>query len=208
MREIVFDVDPDAPPFARGVGTIVKRAAAHPRVAKRLARMKGVLGLQSSSDSQKATVRFDRGRIRLNGGLSDEAGVVITLDPNDSDAKPKIKGAARHPVFAMGLAKVLEPPTGTWQEEAAKFWAFAGSAPHMPAALRVVCTDDGTEAVFGNGGSEYEIQGSAKALASVFTGASIIGEDMFSGKIFVVGTIEHASVLTGRSIAWAMGEGR
>ncbi len=145
MREIVFDVDPDAPPFARGVGTIVKRAAAHPRVAKRLARMKGVLGLQSSSDLQKATVWFDRGRIRLAGGLADDAGVVITLDPNDAEAKPKIKGAARHPLFALGLAKVLEPPTGTWQEEAASSGLSPAALRACP-RLRVVCTDDGTEA--------------------------------------------------------------
>jgi hypothetical protein len=209
MSEIVFNIDREAPPFALGVSAVLKRSASHPSLARRMKRMKGVLGLRSSLDPQTATVRFDRGRIAIGGGLTDDAGVVITIDPNDADAKPKVKGAGRHPAFALGLAKVMEPPTGTWQDEAATFWAFASTAPRMPSMLRVVCTDDGTEATFGNGGgSTYEIHGSAKALISAFTGASILGQDILEGKLLIVGSFEHVSTLTGRSIAWALGEGR
>jgi hypothetical protein len=209
MSDVLFEIDPEAPPFALGVSAVLKRSAARPKLRRRLRRMKGVLGVRSSSDPQKATVRFDRGRIALSGGLSEEADVVITIDPNDPDSKPKVSGAARHLRFALGLAKVMEPPTGAWQEEAAAFWAFASPAPRMPARLRVVCTDDGTEAVFGNGGdSTYELHGSAKALKSIFSGASILGQDALEGKVLIVGSIEHASIITGRSIAWALGEGR
>jgi hypothetical protein len=207
--DITIEHEPHAPPFVRGVGTLLKRSAADPGLAKRLRRMKGVLGLRSSVDPQKATVRFDRGRITLASGVAQDAGLVITMNPTDASAKPKVEGAAKHPVFALNVAKVMEPPKRTWQEEVAAFWAFASPTPRMPSRLRIVCTDDGTEATFGNGdGSTYEVHASADALVSAFTGASILGEDMLQGKVLVVGTVEHASVLTGRLIAWALGEGR
>jgi hypothetical protein len=209
MAEIALEFEPDATPFVLGVGTMLKRAAAHPKLAKRLRRMKGVLGLRSSVDPQCATVRFDRGHVRLSSGVDAGADVVITINPNDAGAKPKVEGAARHLPFALHLAKVMEPPTGTWQDEAAAFWAFAGQAPRMPAQLHVVCTDEGTEAVFGNdGGSVYEVHAPAAVLRSVFSGGSILGQDMLEGKLMAVGSIEHASIVTGRSIAWALGEGR
>jgi hypothetical protein len=206
---VSIEIEPGAPPFVLGVGTMLKRSAADPSLAKRLQRMKGVLGLRSSVDPQTATVRFERGRIALSSGVADDAGVVITMNPNDASEKPKVSGAAKHLPFALNIAKVMEPPTGTWQDEAAAFWTFASSAPRMPSALRVVCTDDGTGATFGNGGgSVYEVHGTAKALQSVFSGASILAQDMLEGKLMVVGSFEHGSILTGRSIAWVFGEGR
>jgi hypothetical protein len=125
-----------------------------------------------------------------------------------SSAKPKVSGAARHPMLALGASKVLEPPPGTWQEEARSFWGFAGDAPRMPRAISVRCTDEGTALVLGEGAPEYEIEGTAAALVSMFSGASVFGDDLLNGKVFAIGSLEHASVLTGRSIAWALGEGR
>jgi hypothetical protein len=209
MAEPRIEVPRDAPPFVRGVAATLKRANAHQPLRKRLARMKGVLGLRSSVDPQSATVLFGQGHIICMSGVAKDAHVVITMNPNDPSEKPTVEGAAKHPLFALNLAKVMEPPVGTWQEEARAFWAFASSVPRMPARLRVVCTDDETEEIFGNGGaSVYEIHGTAESLCAVFSGASIIGEIMLQGKIQVVGSFEHASVLTGRSIAWALGEGR
>ena len=209
MADVTITLEPHAPPFVRGVGTMLKRSAAVPALRKRLSRMKGVLGLRSSVDPQCATVRFDRGNITLACDDCNDADVVITLDPNDASVKPKVAGAARHPLFALNLAKVMEPPTGTWQDEAAAFWAFASSTPRMPSKLRVVCIDDGTVATFGDAnGSVYEIRGSAEALCALFSGAAISGQEMLEGRLEVVGSIEHASVIFGRSIAWAFGEGR
>jgi hypothetical protein len=78
----------------------------------------------------------------------------------------------------------------------------------MPRSLRIVCTDDGTELLLGDGIGEYEIEGTADALRSMFSGSSIFGEDLLHGKLRAVGSFEHASIITGRSIAWVMGEGR
>jgi hypothetical protein len=205
----VIETTKDAPPVVLGVATTLKRAAANPKLARRLGKMNGVLALKSSVDTLSATIRFERGTVRLSPGVAPDAGVVITLDFNNMAAKPKVKGAGRHPLLALGAAKVLEPPTGTWQEEAEAFWVFARDTPRMPSSLLVVCTDDGSELRLGETGEPaYEIHGTADALRSVFSGGSNFGEDTLLGKLRVVGTTEHVSVLTGRSIAWMMGEGR
>ncbi len=200
---------PDSPPIVLGTAARLKRSAAVPSLARRMEKMKGVLALRSSADKQSVTVRFDRGRITLASGVADDAGLVITLDMNDANAKPKVQGAAKHLAFALAAAKVLEPPTKSWQEEAKAFWEFAGDWPRMPKSMLVVCTDDHAEVQFGETGApEFELHGTAKDLTRVFSGDAIVTEEWLSGKLHGVATLEHASVLTGRSIAWVMGQGR
>jgi len=206
---MTIEVTEHAPPIVLGLAATLKRAAAHPRLAARLAKMKGVVALRSSVDAQSATIRFDGGDVLLSGGVADDADVTITLDWGDRAAKPKVAGAIRHPLLALGVAKVLEPPTGAWEEEAAAFWDFAKDTPRMPRSLLVVCTDDGGQAQFGETGPpEYEIHGAGDALASMFSGTSVFVEDFQSGKLQAVGRFEHASVLAGRAFAWTFGEGR
>jgi hypothetical protein len=208
MPSPVVEVAPEAPPVVLGVAARLKRSAAHPALSKKLARMKGVLALRSDADPQSVTIRFDRGRILLQPGVAPDAGIVITLDFNDDAVKPKIAGAARHPLFGMAAAKVMEPPLGTWQNEAAAFWAFARDTPRMPNSMLVVNTDDGTQEQFGESGApDYEVHGSGDALRSAFGGSTILLVEALAGRIQVVGTIEQSSVLTGRAIAWVMGEG-
>ena len=209
MADTRIEVAVDSPPVVLGVAARLRRSAADPALGRRLARMKGVLALRSSVDHQAATIRFDRGDVRLSSGVAPDAGLVITLNFDDDSAKPKVKGAARHPLFGLAAAKVLDPPAASWQDEAAAFWAFVQDAPRIPRSLLVVCTDDGSRAQFGEPGTpEYQIHGTTKALQSAFSGSSILLQDVLTGRLLVVGSLEHASVLTGRAIAWAMGEGR
>jgi hypothetical protein len=79
----------------------------------------------------------------------------------------------------------------------------------MPPSLLVVCTDDGGQLRLGDpdGDPAYELHGGTATLVAVFTGGKIVGEEFLAGRLRGAGTFEHASILTGRSIAWAMGEG-
>ena len=214
MAQLEISVEEHAPPVVLAVAATLQRAASRPRLGRRMARLSGVMALKSSVDRQAVTIRFRRGRIQLDRGVARDAGVVVTLDFNNmsgpSAPKPKVKGAARHPRFALGASQALEPPTDTWQEEAARFWAFAATGPRMPRSVLVVCTDDGAGLRLGEqeGEPAYELQGSTASLVSVFTGQTVMGEDFLAGRLQAAGSFEHASVLTGRSIAWVFGEGR
>ena len=211
---VEISVEEQAPPVVLAVAATLKRAAAQPRLARRMARLSGVMALRSSVDRQSVTIRFSRGRIRLARGVAPDAGVVVTLDFNNMSGpgapKPKVKGAARHPFLALGASRALEPPAQGWQEEARRFWAFAREDPRAPRSLLVVCTDDAQELRLGDpdGNPGYELHGSAAVLVEVFTGQKIVGEEFLAGRLRGAGTFEHASVLTGRSIDWTFGEGR
>ncbi|HEX5268430.1 MAG TPA: hypothetical protein VFW24_16800 [Acidimicrobiales bacterium] len=203
-----------APPVVLAVAATLRRSASQPRLARRMARLSGVMALRSSVDTQAVTIRFGRGRVALARGVAPDAAVVVTLDFNNMSGpdapKPKVKGAARHPLFALGASAVLEPPHGTWQEEAQGFWEFAGRAPRMPSSILVVCTDDDARLRLGepDGEPAYELHGAAATLVAVFSGEKIIGEEFLAGRLRGAGTFEHASVLTGRSIAWTFGQDR
>jgi hypothetical protein len=205
--QIALEDDPT--PLVLILGATLRRSARNPALASKLRGMQGVVALKSSVDPQAVTIRFEKGRLSLAHGVAADSGVVIEADltkMNEPNApKPKVTGAARHPAFALAVSKVLDPPPASWQEEARAFWEFAHDQPRMPATMLVVCTDDGAQLTLGEGTPEYELHGSARALTSVFAGASVLGEDMLNGKIYGVGSLQHLAELTGRSIAWMFG---
>ena len=202
--QIVLEDDPT--PLVKILGATLRRSARNPALAAKLQGMQGVVALKSSTDPQAVTMRFDNGTVRLEHGVAADSGVVIAADltkMNEPDApKPKVTGAARHLKLALAVSKVLEPPPGSWQEEARAFWQFAHDHPRMPAAMLVVCTDDDARLTLGAGAPEYELHGSGRALISVFTGGSVLGEDLLNGKLQGVGSLQHLAELTGRSLAW------
>ena len=154
-------------------------------------------------------MRFGNGGVTVVRGVSDDVDVVISADLNkmadEKPPKPKVSGAARHPKLALNVSKLLEPPHGTWQEEARRFFAFATAHPGIPKSMRVVCTDDGSELTLGDAPAEYELHGSEHALLNVFCGNTVLGQDLLDGKIFAVGKLAHLAELTGRSLAWMLG---
>jgi hypothetical protein len=202
--QIALEDDPT--PLVRILGAILRRSARSPALESKLRGMHGVVALKSSVDPQAVTIRFHKGRVTVEHGVAADSGVVIETDllgMNEPNApKPKVRGAARHLKLALAASKVLDPPAGPWQDEARRFWEFARDHPRMPRALLVVCTDDGARLTLGQGTPDYEMHGSARALLSVFTGGSVIGEDMLNGKLCGVGSLQHLAELTGRSIAW------
>jgi hypothetical protein len=205
--EIALEDDPT--PLVRILGAMLQRSARQPALESKLRSMRGVVALKSSVDPQSATLRFDKGTVRIEHGVARDSGVVIEADllkMNEPDApKPKVTGVARHPMLALAASKVLDPPAGAWQDEARAFWEFARSHPRMPKAMLVVCADDGSRLTLGDAPPEYELYGSTHALTSVFTGGSVLGEDLLNGKLRGVGSLQHLAELTGRSIAWMLG---
>jgi hypothetical protein len=205
--QIALEDDPT--PLVRIVGAMLQRSARNPALQSKLQAMRGVVALKSSVDPQAVTIRFDKGRVTLEHGVASDSGVVIEADllrMNEPNApKPKVRGVPRHPMLALAVSKVLDPPAGSWQDEARAFWEFSRDHPRMPRTMLVVCTDDGSRLTLGDGTPEYELHGSAPALMSVFSGGSVLGDDLLNGKLYAVGSLQHMAELTGRSIAWMFG---
>ena len=204
-----IEVEPDPVPIVLILAATLRRAARTPTLAAAIGRAKGNVALRSTVDPQAATMRFGNGGVIVVRGVSDDADVVISADINtmadENPPKPKVSGAARHPKLALTAGKLLDPPHGTWQEEAQRFFAFATLRPGVPRSMRVVCTDDGSEITLGETPVVYELHGSKHALLNVFCGNSVLGQDLLDGKIQAVGKLAHLAELTGRSLAWVLG---
>ena len=204
-------LEPDATPLVRIIATTMFRSLAQEDTARKAERLRGVFALQSAKDPQAVTLRFDNGRVELTRGVAPDAGVVVTVDLDNMSGpdapKPKVRGAGRHPLFALRVSKLLEPRERPWSELARAFWEASHARSGMPDRLRVVCLDDGEELTLGNGSETagtYEIHGSAAALSSIFSGNSVFGQDLLDGKVYAIGSLQHASVLTGSFLDWMM----
>jgi hypothetical protein len=208
-EQVRITTEPDPVPIVLILATTLRRAARTPKLADAIARARGNVALRSTVDPQAATIRFGNGGATVVRGVSDDSDVIISADINkmadEHPPKPKVSGAARHLRLALTVAKLLDPPHGTWQQEAQRFFEFATSQPGLPRAMRVVCTDDGSELTIGEPPAEFEIHGSRHALLNVFCGNSVLGQDLLDGKLFAVGKLAHLAELTGRSLAWMLG---
>jgi hypothetical protein len=206
-----IEVEPDPVPIVLILAATLRRAARTPKLAAAIGRINGNVALRSTTDPQAATMRFGNGGVMVVRGVADDTDVAILADLNtmsdEHPPKPKVRGAARHLKLALTVGKLLDPPHGTWQQEAERFFAFAIERPRVPRSMRVVCTDDGSEIMLGDGGTAaYELHGSEHALLNVFLGNTVLGQDLLDGKLFAVGKLAHLAELTGRSLAWTLGQ--
>ncbi|HZX56899.1 MAG TPA: hypothetical protein VFE86_19590 [Ilumatobacteraceae bacterium] len=206
----LVDVEPDPVPIVLILAATLRRAARTPKLAHAIGHAKGNVALKSTVDPQAATMRFGDGGVMVVRGVSDDADVLIAADINtmadEHPPSPKVAGAARHPKLALTIGRLLDPPHGTWQEEAQRFLAFATKKPGVPRSMRVVCTDDGSELTIGDPPAVYELHGSRHALLNVFCGNTVLGQDLLDGKLFAAGKLAHLAELTGRSLAWMLGQ--
>lgn len=205
----IVETEDDPTPIVLIVAAILRRAEETPKLATLMRGTTGVVALTSTVDPQAATMRFGGGRARVERGVAADVQVTIATDvttmADEEPPKPKVSGAARHPRLALAIGRLLEPPTGTWAEEARRFWSRASSRSANPAGLRIVCTDDGSELTLGTTPPEFEIHGSAHRLTALFSGGTVFGQEVLGGKLYAVGSLAHLAELTGSSLDHMMG---
>ena len=135
----IVETEPDPTPIVLILAATLRRAEETPKLASMMAKATGNVALKSTVDPQAATIRFQRGRVLVERGVAPDTHVTIATDINrmsELDApKPKITGAATHLRLALTAGKVLEPPLGPWQAEAARFWSTLASHPRSPAPV-------------------------------------------------------------------------
>ena len=128
-----IEVEPDPVPIVLILAATLRRAARTPKLANAIGRTKGNVALKSTADPQAATMRFGNGGVTVVRGVSDDTDVLIAADVNtmadENPPRPKVTGAGRHPMLALTVGKLLEPPHGSWQQEAQRFFTFATARP-------------------------------------------------------------------------------
>ncbi len=207
--ESIVDVEHDPVPLVLIMANVLRRNESDPKRARLLAHTAGRVVFRSASDPQVVTIEFRRGRVMVTRGAAPDADMTIVADlatmSEEKPPKPAVSGALSHLRLALAVSKLLDPPVGDWQQEAERFWAYASPRPGCPSGLKVTCLDDGRVAEFGVRPAEYEIHGTAHRLRSVFSGGSVLGEDLLAGKLYAVGMLRHTAELTGCSLDWMMG---
>jgi hypothetical protein len=208
----VITREDDAPPIVCVLHASLRRAASRPEVAEQMHRLRGRAVLRSTVGPQAATIDFSRGSVHVTHGVGADADLVISGDLDTmgrpGSPKPKVTGAARHPMFALGVAKVLDtPPPETWPDDVDALWSWAEGRDGRPDLLRVVCTDDGVEHVVGEpGGSRVEVHGPAWVLQGVFSGADHIGAAALEGRVRVVSELAVLSTFVGVMARYMLGD--
>ncbi len=210
LQRLTIEIEADPTPIAMILAATLRRSARDPKRATRMRKARGNVALKSTVDQQAATIRFNKGIVRVVSGVSKDVHVTIAADVNkmsdESPPKPQVHGAAAHVRLALLAAKVLDAPHGTWQEEARVFLAPVLEMPGAPRGVRVVCTDDESECVFGDlSAVDYQIFGSQHCLINIFCGNTVFGQDLLDGRVTAVGTLSHLATMTGRSIAVMLG---
>jgi len=205
----IVETEDDPTPIVLILATTLRRAEETPKLAAMMRSAKGNVALRSTVDPQAATIRFGNGRVHVERGVAPDTDVTIATDVNrmaDEDApKPKVSGAATHARLALMAGKVLEPPTGPWRDEARRWWSRIEHHPATPRGIHVVCTDEQSQITLGAEPVEFEIHGTAHRLGALFTGGTVLGQEVLDGHLYAVGSLEHLAELTGRSIDVMMG---
>lgn len=205
--DVEVQVEDDAVPIVRIIAAMARRSLRQPAVAKHVARLNGVVAVRSATDPQSVSVRFQGGTIHVERGIAVDTDMTVTADLADPEAKPKLKGAARHPALTMAIAKLLEPPVDDWRVEAERFCTAALASPACPRPIRAVCTDDGSSRQWGgDGDATIEIHGPGPQLASAMAGSSVLAEDVLEGRLRIVGDLKALSVLTRFTVDNLFGE--
>jgi len=205
----VIELEDDPVPVVKVIGAQLKRAlteASHRKLADELAGY--CFALSSTTDPQKVSVDVGRDKITIHRGIAAQARIIIHLDFNDSSKKPKIVGLLRHPLIAIKIGKLLEPPPQDWVAETKKYWQAVANYPRMPRAIRFISTTDPVELRLGDEQIEPEvtISGNAKTLLGLANGTSVFAEIAMAGKIQIETNVEHFATLTEVSIKRLLGE--
>jgi hypothetical protein len=206
--------DDDAPPLVRILAASLGRAAAQPKLARDLSRLRGRVALRSTVGPQVATIDFAGRVVRVTHGVSRDVDVLIEGDLDTMGrpgaAKPRVSGAVRHPRLALGAGKVLDArPPGRWRSAVDALWRWAQGDDGCPELLRVVCCDDDGEHVVGRpGGPRVEVHGPEWALVEVFTGADHLGTALLEGRVRVLGDLPALSRFVGLLTRFMLGEER
>jgi len=196
QKKIYFDRE--ASPLARVFCNTLRLANQKPAGQAIIEDLVTCFSLKSSKGPQAITIDINSDSVRLSDGVSPQSSIVIEMDFDNPDARPKIGGAWKHPVLTYKIGQLLSVPLPNWADSAKRFWAATSHLPNMPTELVVTCTDERRSLSFGDGSSSFEILSTTNHLETLLIGQSLLVVEAMQGNVRIKGTLEH---LTGISHA-------
>ena len=186
----VVATEADPTPLVLSLARTLRASARIPEMRELIAATTGTVALRSANDAQAATLTFGDAGVHVSHGLAPG------VEPVELNLFPEYTLADATDPAAMAAATLLSPPLPDWRDAATKFWEVNQGSPGFPGRLVVVCTDDGAEATFGDGGDAFEVHGDSWSLASVLSGQ--LDSFVFAvglGMLTVLGSVAHLSAV-------------
>jgi len=203
-----FKLENDPVPIVLMFKTMLEHALSNRNHAEVAGSVQGSFSLVSTTDPQSLTIGIDDNVISIQRGVSRHSKITIHLDFTkiaEPGYKPKLTGMFKHPLFAYKVGKLLTFPPSNWADDAKRFWDAAKSIKGMPGAMKLISTNEGRELMLGEGEDLVEIIGSSLSLASLFSGSSVLINDLMQGKLQMRGTLKHMTVLSGVTLQSMVG---
>jgi len=164
-----------------------------------------VVRLTSATDAQRVFVSFYGPAVCVAADSDQDA--ELTAEARWTDPVPAEWKEAGPGTFAQELHSLLSGAESSWQDAAQSFWTRAGGLPGMPDSLGVYCFDENSTAEFGDsGGNHYQLLGTSGALARLFSGRSLIADELRGGELALDGTSSSFSALVGANLKVVFGE--
>jgi hypothetical protein len=206
--EFIFEIEDNPVPIVLIFKKMLENALSNRDHAQTARAIDGSFSLVSSTDPQSLTITVDGSTIRLKHGVSKQSKIIIRLDfarMSEPGYKPRITGLFKHPLFAYKVGKFLSFPPSNWADNAKRFWEVAGSVKGMPDAIKLTSTNEGRELTLGEGENVVEILGSSTSLSDLFSGSSVLINELLQGNLQMRGTLKHMTVLSGVTLQSMMG---
>ena len=209
VSNFVFELENDPVPIVLMFKTMLAHALSNREHAAIAQSIEGSFSLVSTKDPQSLTIDIHGKTINIQHGIGKKSKIMIRLDfskMSEPSYKPKIEALIKHPISAYKIGKLLSFPASNWADDAKRFWDAAGSVKGMPEAIKLNCTNEGRKLVLGDGTEIVEIIGSSTSLSSLFSGSSVLINELMQGNLQMRGTLKHMTVLNGLTLKSMIGE--
>ncbi|WP_459984950.1 hypothetical protein [Nocardioides sp. AN3] len=191
-------IEDDASPVVRLIGRTLRDSSRAGHGHDVLSRCVGTVAVRSHDTPQAATITFDRGDVKVVGGVlaHPDANIVVDLSARFAPAQEPTGDTT----LAAGTLTALQPPLPHLSVAARQFWDRARVIPGIPDVLVLLADGpDGQErSQYGEGPSTYLMAGPPDVLAGVCSGADDFLLALSTG-LRVKGTLAQLSVMTAAS---------
>jgi hypothetical protein len=196
----------DATPLVRIFAVKFAAALQQSSYVSLLEKTAGTFSLKSKTDPQAITVKVNKDWVHLSSGVDKTSDIVIHINFDMPDDRPKIDGLIRHPLYAMAVGKLLEFPATDWADALKSLWGEYKDYPGMPDGITAKSLDEDRQLSVGNSTEPVYLEGRSADLAEVFSGGSPLVQLMYSGKIKGLYDFQHAVVLSDVTLQMMLGE--